>query len=79
MADGTKFMVAIALCGNLTVRSDRIWQKLLQYAQRVWGIVFGYQEERVNQAIAKTCNLITFNKNAILLFWEKAKTSTPKL
>lgn len=48
--------LAIILPSNLCVRRDRKWQKLLQYAQRVWNIVDGSEEERVEQAIAQTRN-----------------------
>jgi NADP-dependent alcohol dehydrogenase len=48
--------LAIILPSNLYIRRDRKWQKLLQYAQRVWNIVDGSEEERVEQAIAQTRN-----------------------
>lgn len=48
--------LAVVLPSTLTIRRDRKWQKLLQYAERVWGIVDGDQEQRVNDAIAKTRN-----------------------
>lgn len=48
--------LAIVLPSTLKVRRDRKWQKLLQYAERVWNIVDGSEEERVNEAIAKTRN-----------------------
>jgi NADP-dependent alcohol dehydrogenase len=48
--------LAIVLPSTLTIRRDRKWQKLLQYAERVWNIIDGSEEERVNQAIAKTRN-----------------------
>ncbi len=46
--------LAIVLPGTLTIRRDRKWQKLLQYADRVWGLVDGSEEERVDAAIQKT-------------------------
>lgn len=48
--------LAIVLPSTLSIRRDRKWQKLLQYAERVWGIVDGSEEERVTEAIAKTRN-----------------------
>lgn len=48
--------LAIVLPSTLAIRRDRKWQKLLQYGDRVWGIVDGSEEERVTQAIAKTRN-----------------------
>jgi NADP-dependent alcohol dehydrogenase len=38
----------------MTVRRDRKREKLLQYADRVWGLVDGTEESRIDQAIAKT-------------------------
>ncbi|WP_341528115.1 iron-containing alcohol dehydrogenase [Nostoc sp. UHCC 0302] len=46
--------LAIVLPSTLSIRRDRKWQKLLQYAERVWNIVEGTEEERVTEAIAKT-------------------------
>ncbi|MEA5570645.1 iron-containing alcohol dehydrogenase [Calothrix sp. UHCC 0171] len=46
--------LAVVLPSTLTVKRDNKWQKLLQYAERVWGIEQGSEEERVNTAIAKT-------------------------
>ena len=46
--------LAIVLPSTLTIRRDRKWQKLLQYADRVWEIVGGSEAERVNTAITKT-------------------------
>jgi len=46
--------LAVVLPGTLTIRRDRKWQKLLQYADRVWQVVGGSEEERVNAAITKT-------------------------
>jgi NADP-dependent alcohol dehydrogenase len=48
--------LAIVLPSTLSVRRDRKWQKLLQYAERVWNIVDGSETERVEQAIAQTRN-----------------------
>ncbi|WP_277876440.1 hypothetical protein [Anabaena azotica] len=42
----TKFRDFRAVEGRIL--SDRHWQKLLQYPQRVWNIVDGSQEETVN-------------------------------
>jgi NADP-dependent alcohol dehydrogenase len=46
--------LAIVLPNVLTVRRDRKREKLLQYADRVWGLVDGTEESRIDQAIAKT-------------------------
>ena len=46
--------LAIVLPNTLTIRRDRKHQKLLQYAERVWGLVDGTEESRIDQAIAKT-------------------------
>ncbi len=46
--------LAIVLPNTLTVKRDRKHQKLLQYAERVWGLVEGDPESRIDQAIAKT-------------------------
>jgi NADP-dependent alcohol dehydrogenase len=46
--------LAIVLPNMLDVRRDRKHQKLLQYADRVWGLVDGSEESRIDQAIAKT-------------------------
>ncbi|MEI3649141.1 MAG: iron-containing alcohol dehydrogenase [Dolichospermum lemmermannii FEM_B0920] len=46
--------LAVVLPSTLTIRRDRKWQKLLQYADRVWEISGGSEEERVNAAITKT-------------------------
>lgn len=48
--------LAIVLPSTLTIRRDRKWQKLLQYAEQVWNIIDGSEAERVNGAIAKTRN-----------------------
>lgn len=36
------------------VRKEQKWKKLLQYAERVWQITSGAEEERIDLAIAKT-------------------------
>jgi NADP-dependent alcohol dehydrogenase len=46
--------LAIVLPNVLTVRRDHKREKLLQYADRVWGLVDGTEESRIDQAIAKT-------------------------
>jgi NADP-dependent alcohol dehydrogenase len=46
--------LAIVLPSTLSVRRDRKWQKLLQYAERVWGISAGSEADRVTAAIDKT-------------------------
>jgi len=46
--------LAIVLPNMLTIRRDRKRQKLLQYADRVWGLVDGTEESRIDQAITKT-------------------------
>ncbi|OIP78851.1 MAG: NADH-dependent alcohol dehydrogenase [Oscillatoriales cyanobacterium CG2_30_44_21] len=46
--------LAIVLPNMLDVKRDRKHQKLLQYAERVWGLVDGTEESRIDQAIAKT-------------------------
>ncbi|PZO36865.1 MAG: NADH-dependent alcohol dehydrogenase [Pseudanabaena frigida] len=46
--------LAIVLPNLLTVRRDRKRQKLLQYAERVWGLVDSTEESRIDLAIAKT-------------------------
>ncbi len=48
--------LAIVLPSTLSIRRDRKWQKLLQYAERVWNLVGGSEEERITEAIAKTRN-----------------------
>jgi NADP-dependent alcohol dehydrogenase len=48
--------LAIVLPSTLSIRRLSKWQKLLQYAQRVWSIVDGTEEERINEAINKTRN-----------------------
>jgi NADP-dependent alcohol dehydrogenase len=46
--------LAIVLPNTLTIRRDRKREKLLQYAERVWGLVDGDEEVRIDQAIQKT-------------------------
>jgi NADP-dependent alcohol dehydrogenase len=46
--------LAIVLPNMLTIRRDRKRQKLLQYADRVWGLGDGTEEVRIDRAIAKT-------------------------
>ncbi|MBD2568464.1 iron-containing alcohol dehydrogenase [Anabaena lutea] len=46
--------LAVVLPSTLTIRRDRKSQKLLQYADRVWEIVGGSEDERIDAAISKT-------------------------
>lgn len=46
--------LAIVLPSLLLETSDEKKEKLLQYAERVWGILSGSDEERVSMAISKT-------------------------
>ena len=46
--------LAVVLPGNLEIRRDRKCQKLVQYAERVWGIVDGTEADRITEAIAQT-------------------------
>jgi NADP-dependent alcohol dehydrogenase len=46
--------LAIVLPALLDVRRDKKRAKLLQYAERVWNITAGSEDERIDQAIAKT-------------------------
>lgn len=46
--------LAIVLPANLQIRREAKRQKLLQYAQRIWGITDGTEESRIDQAIEKT-------------------------
>ena len=46
--------LAIVLPAMLTIRQGEKGEKLLQYAERVWGIREGSTEERIRLAIAKT-------------------------
>nr|WP_055074389.1 iron-containing alcohol dehydrogenase [Pseudanabaena sp. 'Roaring Creek'] len=47
-------ILAIVLPNLLTIQRDGKRQKLLQYADRVWGLVDGTEESRIDRAIAKT-------------------------
>ena len=46
--------LAVILPGMLTVCAEKKQQKLLQYAERVWGITSGSDAERIEATIAKT-------------------------
>lgn len=46
--------LAVVLPGMLKVRAEQKQQKLLQYAERVWGITSGNDAERIDAAIEKT-------------------------
>jgi NADP-dependent alcohol dehydrogenase len=46
--------LAIVLPANWQVRREAKRAKLLQYAERVWGIAQGGEDERIDQAIART-------------------------
>ena len=46
--------LAVVLPNTLTVLRDRKREKLLQYAERVWNLVDGGEEVRIDLAIAKT-------------------------
>jgi len=46
--------LAIVLPSVLTVKKTQKWDKLLQYAERVWGITSGDDAERIDAAIEKT-------------------------
>ena len=46
--------LAVLLPAMLHVRRDGKHAKLLQYAERVWGLTTGSEAERIDQAIAKT-------------------------
>jgi NADP-dependent alcohol dehydrogenase len=48
--------LAIVLPNTLSIKRDRKSEKLLQYAERVWDIQEGSEEEKINGAIAKTRN-----------------------
>ena len=46
--------LAIVLPANMQVRRDEKREKLLQYAERVWHIVDGDEEQRIDAAISRT-------------------------
>lgn len=46
--------LAIVLPNMLSIKRDRKREKLLQYAERVWGLVDGDEDARIDQAIQKT-------------------------
>ncbi|WP_126386212.1 iron-containing alcohol dehydrogenase [Pseudanabaena sp. ABRG5-3] len=46
--------LAIVLPNMLTIKRDRKRDKLLQYAERVWGLVDGDEDVRIDRAIKKT-------------------------
>ncbi len=46
--------LAIVLGGTLRTLKEQKWGKLLQYGERVWGITAGSEEQRVDEAIART-------------------------
>jgi NADP-dependent alcohol dehydrogenase len=46
--------LAIVLPNMLTIKRDRKRDKLLQYAERVWGLVDGDEDVRIDRAIQKT-------------------------
>lgn len=46
--------LAIVLPALLTVKKEDKYEKLLQYAERVWGLCDGSEEERIEGAIAAT-------------------------
>jgi len=46
--------LAIVLPNMLTVQRDRKREKLLQYADRVWGLVDGTEDARIDLAVQKT-------------------------
>lgn len=46
--------LAIVLPGNLTLRKDKKHEKLLQFAQRVWGIKSGNEDHQVAEGIRMT-------------------------
>jgi NADP-dependent alcohol dehydrogenase len=46
--------LSILLASNLRLRRDAKRDKLLQYAERVWGITSGTDDEKIDEAIVKT-------------------------
>lgn len=46
--------LAIVLPSVLTIKQETKQEKLLQYAERVWGIKEGDEQQRINQAIDRT-------------------------
>lgn len=46
--------LAIVLPNMLSIKRDRKREKLLQYAERVWGLVDGDEDVRIDRAIQKT-------------------------
>ncbi|MBP1710017.1 MAG: aldehyde reductase, partial [Deltaproteobacteria bacterium] len=46
--------LAVLVPAMLQVRAQGKRQKLLQYAERIWGIASGREEERIEKAIHKT-------------------------
>jgi NADP-dependent alcohol dehydrogenase len=46
--------LAVILPAMLQIRSVEKREKLLQYAERVWGLNKGTEEERIGQAIERT-------------------------
>lgn len=46
--------LAIVIGGTLRVLRDQKHAKLLQYGERIWGITDGTEEERIDDAIART-------------------------
>jgi NADP-dependent alcohol dehydrogenase len=48
--------LAIVLPSVMSFRQDSKREKLLQYAERVWNITEGNEEQRIDEAIAKTRN-----------------------
>ena len=48
--------LAIVINGTLRVLREQKRGKLLQYGERIWGIADGSEEERIDAAIAATCN-----------------------
>ncbi|MDR9778909.1 iron-containing alcohol dehydrogenase, partial [Rhizobium hidalgonense] len=48
--------LAIVLPANMQVRRDEKREKLLQYANRVWNIIEGDEDQRIDAAIERTRN-----------------------